>query len=123
MVLPFFAVRRVEKISSQTSTIAITVWHQMKILFQLIGDKNVTDKFCDNLRDKLQAHIGLMKHLKSFLSQCSSEILLNERFITDGGLGIKFGYVDTKRLRNEKKQKKTNIILKLKSLESKRKTN
>ncbi|RKO86502.1 hypothetical protein BDK51DRAFT_29867 [Blyttiomyces helicus] len=97
LVLPFYAILRVERISSQTSTIAITVRNQLKLLFQMVGEKPQSDQFCSALRDRLQAHVALMKHLKPFLLTCPSEDLIAGREVTKGGLGLKYGYVDPKR--------------------------
>jgi hypothetical protein len=98
LVLPFFAVKRVERISSRTSTVAITVWHQMKLLFQLLGERKAADGFCVTLKDKLQLHLSKMKGLKSFLITCASEDLLAERDVLRGGMGLKFGFVEVKKL-------------------------
>lgn len=97
LVLPFYAIMRVEKINSQPSTIAITLRHQLRLLFQMTAEKKSADKFCGTLRDRLQAHVGLMKHLKTFLATCPSEELLNGKNVEVGGLGLKYGYVDGKR--------------------------
>jgi hypothetical protein len=97
LVLPFFAVKRVERINSQSSTIAITVWHQLKLLFQLVGEKGISDQFCKTLKDKLQSHVPMMKLLKPFLTTCASEDLLNDVDTDKGGLGKKFGYLESKR--------------------------
>ncbi|KAJ3332059.1 TBC1 domain member 9, partial [Blyttiomyces sp. JEL0837] len=105
LVLPFFAVKRVERINSQNSTIAITVWHQVKLLFQLIGEKAQADSFCTQLRDRLQEHVKLMKSLKTFLATCVSEDVLADREVTKGGLGLKYGYVDTKKTKEKNKLK------------------
>ncbi|KAJ3188481.1 hypothetical protein HK101_009144 [Irineochytrium annulatum] len=103
LVLPFFAVKRVERINSQTSTVAITVWHQLKILFQVLGDKQASDKFCMTLKDRLQSHVALMKHLKPFLATCATEDLVNDREMVKGGLGIKYGFVDSKKTKEKNK--------------------
>ncbi|KAJ3281820.1 hypothetical protein HK104_011257, partial [Borealophlyctis nickersoniae] len=103
LVLPFYAVIRVERISTQTSTIAITARHQLKMLFQMLGDKPVVDKFCATLKDRLQAHMALMKPLKAFVAACPSESLLSGKEITTGGLGLTFGYVDVKKATERKK--------------------
>ncbi|KAI8903108.1 rab-GTPase-TBC domain-containing protein [Gorgonomyces haynaldii] len=97
LTLPFYAIMRVERINSQTSTVAITARHQLKLLFQFMTDRNTADLFCDVLRDRLQTHVGAMKKLKPFLLSCPSEDLLAGRDILQGGLGSKFGYIDNKR--------------------------
>ncbi|KNC97733.1 uncharacterized protein SPPG_06734 [Spizellomyces punctatus DAOM BR117] len=103
LVLPFYAIMRVEKINSQMSTIAITVRHQLKLHLQMTSDKQSADKFCGTLRDRLQAHVGLMKRLKEFLATCPSEELLNGKEVQMGGLGLKYGFVDGKRAAEKNK--------------------
>ncbi|KAJ3151541.1 hypothetical protein HDU89_001984 [Geranomyces variabilis] len=103
LVLPFYAIMRVEKINTQVSTIAITVRHQLKLIFQMTSDKAAADKVCGTLRDRLQAHVGLMKQLKPFLLTCPSEDLLLGKEVTVGGLGLKYGYVDGKRASEKNK--------------------
>ncbi|KAI9205822.1 rab-GTPase-TBC domain-containing protein [Polychytrium aggregatum] len=105
LVIPFYAIKRVERISSQTSTIAITLWHKLKLLFQMASDKKSSDAFCDILKEKLQYHVHLMKLLKPFLLTCSSEDLINNREIVRGGLGLKFGYVELKKVKERNKIK------------------
>ncbi|KAJ1552603.1 TBC1 domain member 9 [Cladochytrium tenue] len=97
IVLPFFAVKRVERINAQVCTIAVTVWHQVKLLFQLNGDRAAADRFCASLKDLLQSHVPLMKALKGFLLACPSEDLLADRDVKGTGLGVKYGYVDQRR--------------------------
>ena len=97
LCLPFFTIMRVERINSQTSTISITARHQLKLLFQFMTDRVQADKFCVSLKDRLQAHVGVMKRLKPFLSSCPSEDLLSGREVKTGGLGVQHGYVDSKK--------------------------
>ncbi|KAL2918208.1 GTPase activating protein (GAP) [Polyrhizophydium stewartii] len=97
LALPFFAIMRVERINSQTSTVAITARHQLKLLFQFTGERQQADKFCNSLKDRLQAHVAMMKRLKPFLTTCPSEDLLAGRDLQVGGLGVTYGYVDAKR--------------------------
>ncbi|KAJ3086470.1 hypothetical protein HK102_013072 [Quaeritorhiza haematococci] len=135
VVLPFFAVKRVERINAQNSTIAITVWHQLKMLFQLLGppsgggvsgavggvvaagvgasgvggglgDRKAADKFCEVLKNRLQAHVPFMKMLRPFLATCASEDLLHDRDVRVGGLGLKYGYVvDSKKIKEKNKMR------------------
>ncbi|KAJ1550680.1 TBC1 domain member 9 [Nowakowskiella sp. JEL0078] len=97
LVLHFHSVKRVERISTQTSTIAITVWHGLKLLFQMVGDKQGCDAFCVSLKEKLNRHVPFMREMKGFLAECVSEDVVNEREVTRGGLGLKYGYVELKR--------------------------
>ncbi|KAI8826640.1 rab-GTPase-TBC domain-containing protein [Fimicolochytrium jonesii] len=103
LVLPFYAIMRVEKINSQVSTIAITVRHQLKLIFQMTSDRASADKLCLTLKDRLQQHVTLMKQLKPFLASCASEELLNGKEIAVGGLGLKYGYVDGKKASEKNK--------------------
>ncbi|KAI9325982.1 rab-GTPase-TBC domain-containing protein [Zopfochytrium polystomum] len=105
IALPFFAIKRVERINAANSTIAITVWHQVKLLFQLNGDKAGTDKFCLSLRDLLQSHVPLMKSLKPFLLMCPSEDLVNDRDVKGHGLGVKYGFVEHKKTKERNKMR------------------
>ncbi|TPX48227.1 hypothetical protein SeMB42_g03081 [Synchytrium endobioticum] len=105
LVLPFFAVKRVERINSQIFSISITVWHQMKLIFQLVGDKQAADNFCDTLKDKLQLHIAKMKGLKPFLATCASEDLMAEREVSHGGMGLKFGFLEARKSKEKNKIK------------------
>jgi hypothetical protein len=93
--LPYFAIMRVERINSQTSTVSITARHNLKLLFQLHGDKTATDKFCELLKKGLQEHIGSMKSLKPFLATCPSEALLAGKEGNIAGLGTVYGYIDS----------------------------
>ena len=97
LALPFFAVIRVERINTQTSTIAITARHELKLLFQFIGDKSPADLFCEVLKTRLQEHVPYMKLLGPFLSTCPSEDFLAGREVKCGGLGIKYGFIDLKK--------------------------
>lgn len=97
LVLPFFAIKRVERVTGSNNTIAITVWHAMKLQWALNGSSNAIEKFCRVLQEKLQANVGLMKLLKPFLATCSSEELLAGREVTTGGLGMKYGFVEPRR--------------------------
>ncbi|KAJ3214732.1 hypothetical protein HDU67_001323 [Dinochytrium kinnereticum] len=103
LILPYFAVKRVERINAQTSTIAVTVWHQMKILFQIIGEKKVSDQFSGILKERLQNHVASMRLLKPFLVTCVSEELVADKEPTQGGLGLKFGYLDSKKTKEKNK--------------------
>ncbi|KAK5669330.1 GTPase activating protein (GAP) [Batrachochytrium dendrobatidis] len=98
LALPFFSIMRVERINALASaTIAITVRHQLKLLFQLVGGQPLADKFCATLKDRLESHVEEMKRLKPFLTTCPSEDLIAGKDTNVGGLGVKYGYVDSKK--------------------------
>ncbi|KAJ3001017.1 hypothetical protein HDV02_000086 [Globomyces sp. JEL0801] len=101
MTIPFFTVMKVERINSQTSTVAITARHGLKLLFQFLSDKVQSDTFCSLLRDRLQSHIPSMKLLKPFLATCASESLVANKDPPISGLANKFGYLDTKVVRTK----------------------
>ncbi|KAI8621287.1 rab-GTPase-TBC domain-containing protein [Chytriomyces sp. MP71] len=114
LVLPLFAVKRLERVTNSNSAnpsvssgaIAISVWHDMKLLFSFLSDKQGGDAFCARLTERLQAHVGLMRGLKSFLVTCSSEeVLSGKAEVSNGGLGIAYGYVDTKRTKEKNKMR------------------
>ena len=92
--IPCYAIMKVERISSATSTVSITARHGLKLIFQLLCDKSTADNFCNLLRGHLQKHVEMMKLLKPFLLTCPSEDLLNNRDGSISGLGAKFGYID-----------------------------
>lgn len=96
LCLPFYAIMRVERISTSVSSVSITARHQLKLTFQFFTDKGQADVFCNTLKDRLQEHVALMKRVKSFTTSCSSEELLAGKEITMGGLGVKYGYVEAK---------------------------
>ena len=102
LVIPYYAIMRVEKINSPTATIAITARHSLKLLFAFTStsEKSIIDSFCKTLRDRLQVHVESMKLLKPFLGTCSSEDLIAGRDPEAGsisGLGSVFGYVESKK--------------------------
>ena len=102
LVIPYYAIMRVEKINAQNATIAITARHNLKLLFAFAAgaEKSSVDAFCKVLRDRLQVHVDSMKKLKTFLATCSSEDLLAGRDPEAGsisGLGSVFGYVESKK--------------------------
>ncbi|KAJ3124723.1 TBC1 domain member 9, partial [Physocladia obscura] len=112
IILPFFAIKRVERINSPANqniqvasgSIAVTVWHEMKLVFQFLSDKSGGDAFCVRFTERLKTHVNLMRGLKSFLVTCSSEEVLNGKSeVTAGGLGLKYGYIDTKRTKEKNK--------------------
>ncbi|KAJ3340575.1 hypothetical protein HDU83_007012 [Entophlyctis luteolus] len=112
LVLPFFAIKRVERITHTgthnvhvaSGAIAVTVWHEMKLVFQFLADRAGGDAFCVRFTERLKTHVNLMRGLKSFLASCASEEVLNGKAdVSVGGLGLVYGYIDTKRTKEKNK--------------------
>ncbi|RKP00542.1 hypothetical protein CXG81DRAFT_13114, partial [Caulochytrium protostelioides] len=117
-IFPFFAIKRVEKANSSTGivTISITVWHGMKLLLQLTAApepdpnrppnekvmRHSPSSFSQILKDKLATHVAEMKHLKPFLTSCTSEDLVENKPLERGGLGLTYGYPDANKTSKEK---------------------
>jgi hypothetical protein len=97
MALPFFAIMRVERINTAYASVSITARHQLKLFFQFSADRTTSDLFCNTLRERLQEHVGLMKRVKPFLASCASEELVAGKEVAVGGLGVKYGYVESKK--------------------------
>ncbi|KAJ3401151.1 TBC1 domain member 9, partial [Chytriomyces hyalinus] len=114
IVFPCFAIKRVERVNNpanqnanvSSGAIAITVWHDMKLLFQFLSDKNGGDAFCNRLTERLKTHVERMRGLKAFLGTCASEMILSGKSETSaGGLGLVYHYVDTKRTKEKNKMR------------------
>ncbi|KAJ3074761.1 hypothetical protein HDU98_010351 [Podochytrium sp. JEL0797] len=121
IILPFFAIKRVERINNpqnqnsqiSTGSISITVWHEMKLIFQFLADKSGGDAFCVRFTDRLKTHVNLMRGLKAFLATCSSEeVLSGKGEVSMGGLGLVYGFVDTKRTKEKNKLRYWDAYLK-----------
>lgn len=98
LAIPFFVIKRVEKINSLSAALAITVWHQLQVIFQLMGDSKTISAFMEVFKEKLTSQVSLMKRLKPFLlSTPSEELLSGKETPTLGGLGMEFGYIDDKK--------------------------
>lgn len=107
VVLPLYTIKRVERLNSgsYSSSLAITTWHGMEHVFQLRAQKTFCEHFSGQLGKHLRGQTSVMKRLKTFLSSCESEKLLNpqeehEKLIDvddnddpkGGFLGQQFGY-------------------------------
>lgn len=92
-VLPYFVIKRVEKLENDFPTLAVTVWHQMQLIFQLDDTARANKLALEAFKAQLQAHVPLMKHLREFLKDCASEQLLMKQEIKLHSLGAKFGYL------------------------------
>ena len=108
LVLPYFAVRRLERINtvSQVHAINISTCHQMKYSFQLGSDGGIVERVCDVLKDRLKFHVPLAKKMRPLMDTLASEALLEGRPISYGGFGIEFGYPgDPKKTKEKSKTK------------------
>jgi hypothetical protein len=94
--IPFCTIVRVEKIKSYNPSIALFVKSGIKIVFELPVDESKSSLFFNLLKGRLQENISNMKNLKSFLATCPSEDLIEDRELYNGGLGKKYGYLDTR---------------------------
>ncbi|KAF2200776.1 GTPase-activating protein-like protein GYP2 [Delitschia confertaspora ATCC 74209] len=119
--LPLCAIRRVERLHSQSYmfALAITTWNGsadgkrknvapsgQKLTIQLAGSRIQCERFCDGLKKGLRAGVKEIENLRSVVSECYSEYLLAEdeekseggeqgktaREHPDTGLGLVFKY-------------------------------
>jgi hypothetical protein len=97
LTIPFYSITRVERINTNTSTVAIAIRHGVKLLFQMVADLQIADTFCGKLRERLQENMPQMKMIKPFLLTCPSEDLVAQKEILAIGLGKTFGYVETRK--------------------------
>ena len=73
---------------------------ELKVSFQLVEpEKKSNDYFCSVLKERLQYQQSnnMMKHMKDFLVTCVSEDLLANREMTYGGMGLKYGFIETRK--------------------------
>ncbi|EON65713.1 hypothetical protein W97_04952 [Coniosporium apollinis CBS 100218] len=116
--LPLCAIRRVERLHSQSYmfALAITTWNGFgeqskkeggqKLTIQLAGSRQQCERFCDRLKKGLREGIREVENLRAVASQCYSEYLLSndpkikedskkqdsKKEAPDTGLGIIFRY-------------------------------
>ncbi|KAF2464353.1 GTPase-activating protein GYP5 [Lindgomyces ingoldianus] len=119
--LPLCAIRRVERLHSQSYmfALAITTWNGsadpksknaapsgQKLTVQLAGSRIQCERFCDGLKKGLREGVREVENLRAVVSQCYSEYLLSEdaderragdpanktREHPDTGLGMVFKY-------------------------------
>ncbi|KAH8816793.1 rab-GTPase-TBC domain-containing protein [Xylogone sp. PMI_703] len=123
--LPLCAIRRVERLHSQSFqfALAITTWNgftnasgdskvvtHQKITVILAGSRPACERFCDGLKRGLKAGVGEVGKLKRVVSECYSEYLLqgDSKKIEppDAGLGMIFKYPgDARKLRDRSKMR------------------
>ncbi|KAF2745151.1 GTPase-activating protein-like protein GYP2 [Sporormia fimetaria CBS 119925] len=113
--LPLCAIRRVERLHSQSYmfALAITTWNGtpdskakktapsgQKLTIQLAGSRQQCERFCDALKRGLREGIKDVENLRAVVAECYSEYLLiddkdeaaKEREHPDTGLGMIFRY-------------------------------
>ncbi|ORY17267.1 GTPase-activating protein-like protein GYP2 [Clohesyomyces aquaticus] len=119
--LPLCAIRRVERLHSQSYmfALAITTWNGLadsksknavpsgqKLTVQLAGSRIQCERFCDGLKKGLREGVREVENLRAVVMQCYSEYLLSEdgddkshgdggkktREHPDTGLGMVFKY-------------------------------
>ncbi|OZJ02069.1 hypothetical protein BZG36_05256, partial [Bifiguratus adelaidae] len=119
IVLPLYAIRRVERLNSKPSVyaLAILTWHQMRLVFHLSSSKQQCEAICDALKENLKGQVAHMKSLRGFLGTLASEAILTDKGPNDEqttlrwqqvqqGLGRDFGYPgDAKKLKDRSKMK------------------
>ncbi|KAI0999108.1 putative GTPase-activating protein [Podosphaera aphanis] len=127
--LPLCAIRRVERLHSQSYqfALAIITWNglsktipndasktpliQQKITIQLGGTRQACERFCDGLKKGLKSGVGDVGKLKRVVSECYSEYLLggDSKIAAeppDAGLGMIFRYPgDARKLRDRSKMR------------------
>ncbi|KAI1848246.1 hypothetical protein JX266_005959 [Neoarthrinium moseri] len=126
---PLCAIRRVERLHSQTFqfALAITTWNgitqeeakdkeksqlrEQRITIQLAGSRPACERFCDGLKRGLRSAVGNVGKLKKVVGECYSEYLLRPEDKKnanppDAGLGMVFRYPgDPKKLRDRAKMR------------------
>ena len=136
--LPLCAVRRVERLKSQSHvfSLALTTWNGMlvrpvgkesattppqKLIIHLEGSQQSCERFCDSLKKGLRDGTREVESLRSVVSHCYSEFLLDrlmgstkdnekddsrKREPPDAGLGMLFRYPgDARKLRDRSKMR------------------
>ncbi|RKF59714.1 putative GTPase-activating protein [Erysiphe neolycopersici] len=127
--LPLCAIRRVERLHSQSYhfALAITTWNGLtkqissnvskipislqKMTVQLAGTRQSCERFCDGLKKGLKRGVGDVSKMRRVVSQCYSEYLLqsdgkNSSEPPDAGLGMIYRYPgDPKKLRDRSKMR------------------
>ncbi|KAK8103735.1 TBC domain-containing protein [Apiospora kogelbergensis] len=130
---PLCAIRRVERLNSQSFqfALAITTWNgipqdatkdkdaqkdksqmrEQRITIQLAGTRHACERFCDGLKKGLRGGVGNVGKLKKVVAECYSEYLLrpeDKKSVNppDAGLGMMFKYPgDPKKLRDRAKMR------------------
>ncbi|RCH93346.1 hypothetical protein CU098_002570, partial [Rhizopus stolonifer] len=115
LILPFYSIKRVEKIYSgaYTSGLALVTLHKIEHTFTLHAEKNDCEKFCEQLKDLLLKQVPVFKKVKPFLSNYESEHLFQSDIVTKAGLGKDFGYPEDLKRSKDKKNGRNLTMIKL----------
>lgn len=96
--LPLCAIRRVERLHSQSYmfALAITTWtgspdsksknaapSGQRLTIQLAGSRQQCERFCDGLKKGLREGVKEVENLRAVVAQCYSEYLLSDDVIDD----------------------------------------
>lgn len=130
--IPLSAIRRVERLNSQSNvfSLALTTWCgflgkpskdnstvPQKFTVQLIGSQRAAERFCDTLKRGLREGVKEVEVLRAVTATCYSEYLLSSpkkgqedpaeaRDPPDAGLGMVFRYPgDARKLRDRSKMR------------------
>lgn len=129
--LPLCAIRRVERLHSQSYMFALAITTsngsssagdgqlsamQQKLTVQLVGSRQSCERFCDGLKKGLRDGVKEVGKLKKVIADCYSEYLLcgdpkkgkdgRTRDPPDAGLGMVFKYPgDPRKLRDRSKMR------------------
>lgn len=132
--LPLVAIRRVERLQTQSSLFALSITTSngfvvqtgsssnnpvQKFTLQLAGSRQACERFCDVLKRGLREATKDAGHLKAIVTQCYSEHLLSEKVAKspekpdaisksppDVGLGLLFRYPgDARKTRDKSKMR------------------
>jgi hypothetical protein len=137
--IPLSAIRRVERLNSQSFefALAITTWNGSpapepgairRLTLQLSGSKYACERFCDALKKGLREGVGDVAKMRKVVSECYSEYLITNEYKKDkpdtgkdpiikqppdAGLGMVFRYPgDAKKLRDRSKMRLWTIYMK-----------
>lgn len=126
--LPLSAVRRVERLNSQSNFFALSITTSngfnearskvpndklQKLTVHLLGSRQQCERFCDGLKQGLRSGMKDVDNLKKVVSQCYSEYHLADEKASsatteppDSGLGAVFKYPgDARKLRDKAKMR------------------
>ncbi|KAL7753028.1 GTPase activating protein (GAP) [Sorochytrium milnesiophthora] len=108
LAVPLFTVKRVERVNTkrQDYVMCVQTWHQSNLIFTVHLDSGAFRDFCTVLRDNLKIQSKHVKTLSTFLGTCATEALINgKKYPTEHGLGVKFGYPESTKVKEKPKIK------------------
>lgn len=95
-IIPLFAIKKVERSSSEAGWFAITIttWHKTKITVSFTGLQAQIEHFCDVFKKGLKEQQSNLKVLRPFLRGCYSEYMLDpeKNEIPPSGMGSQFDF-------------------------------